>query len=345
MQTVISKISSRQSNMELLRILAMFLVVVTHVNFFSIGWPTPADVDSSPTASFVRIFMESLSIVSVNVFVLISGWFGINITLKKFYKFVFQCLFFSIGIWLFFFFLNIRDLQWTMVLSSLLKSVFCADLWFVYAYIGLLIMAPVLNQFIGYVTPRVLRRFLLCFFIFEFIYGWIFEGNGFNAGYSVFSFIGLYMLGRYLKLYPCRISQLNSRIDSLMYFGASICTACICLLVLKLGINDIQRVFSYLSPLVILASVALLLCFSKLTFQNRAVNYIAASSFSVFLFHMHPEISPIFSRIARDLFVNNCLGNYLWKVFLFVVAVYLIATFIDQLRLFLWSRIESSKCQ
>ena len=87
------KHKTRDSNIELLRMLAMFLVLLVHADFFSLGTPTLQDIQTSTLDSTLRIFFEALSIVCVNVFVLISGWFGIRPSLKGVSNFIFQCLF------------------------------------------------------------------------------------------------------------------------------------------------------------------------------------------------------------------------------------------------------------
>lgn len=74
----VSKQHARESNFELLRIIAMFMVLVLHADFQALGEPTRADIISSPLTSSLKVFFEMASIVAVNVFVLISGWFGIR---------------------------------------------------------------------------------------------------------------------------------------------------------------------------------------------------------------------------------------------------------------------------
>ena len=74
--------NNRFSNIELLRIVAMLLVVFVHANYFSLGWINIDDINNDPINSFVRIILEQICIVCVNVFVLISGWFGIKPSLK-----------------------------------------------------------------------------------------------------------------------------------------------------------------------------------------------------------------------------------------------------------------------
>lgn len=90
------KMKVRESNFELLRIIAMIMILVLHADFQSLGAPTRADIISSPITSTLKVFFEMVSIVAVNVFILISGWFGIRPSIKGFCKFAFQYLFFSV---------------------------------------------------------------------------------------------------------------------------------------------------------------------------------------------------------------------------------------------------------
>lgn len=66
-------LDSRLSNFELLRCLAMFLVLVVHADFFSLGEPSITNFTSISLSDMTRLFIEGVSIVCVNVFVLISG--------------------------------------------------------------------------------------------------------------------------------------------------------------------------------------------------------------------------------------------------------------------------------
>ena len=68
----------RQSNIELLRVVSMFLILVVHVVYFSLGIPTQEMVVSSPVSSITHLFIMAVSFCAVDVFVLISGYFGIK---------------------------------------------------------------------------------------------------------------------------------------------------------------------------------------------------------------------------------------------------------------------------
>ena len=83
----------RLSNFELLRMIAMFLVLLVHADFFSLGEPTAEECVTNPVDVIPRLLFWSLSIACVDIFVLISGWFGIKPRVKGICNFLFQCFF------------------------------------------------------------------------------------------------------------------------------------------------------------------------------------------------------------------------------------------------------------
>lgn len=62
----------RLSNMELFRIIAMFLVLVVHADYYTLNAPTATELATTPVSAVTRIFIECLSIGCVNMFILIS---------------------------------------------------------------------------------------------------------------------------------------------------------------------------------------------------------------------------------------------------------------------------------
>lgn len=190
--------SLRCSNIELLRIVAMFLVLMVHADFWSLGAPTVQEIQTSQLNSYPRLFIESLSIVCVDVFVLISGWFGIKASTKSLMNFVFQCLFFFVVIYAACIMFGINTINLHGIAYSLC---FGKGNWFIKAYICLYILTPVLNAFVSTASKKQMLLVLLMFFAFQTVYGWTGSAQFIVGGYSTISFIGLYLLGRYLKLY------------------------------------------------------------------------------------------------------------------------------------------------
>ena len=86
----------RDSNIELLRIVAMILVLFLHSNYFSLGGVELYNIQTLIHPSYIRALAEQLCIICVNLYVFISGWFGIKPSIKGVLSLLFQVLFFHI---------------------------------------------------------------------------------------------------------------------------------------------------------------------------------------------------------------------------------------------------------
>lgn len=77
----------------------MFLVMIVHADYLALGTPTQEDISASYCNSFARAFVEALSCICVNVFVLISGWFKIKFRFERLMEFIFQVIFIGVALY------------------------------------------------------------------------------------------------------------------------------------------------------------------------------------------------------------------------------------------------------
>lgn len=331
----------RQSNIELLRIVAMFLVLVMHADFMILGRPTLEEMHAEPLSSVTRIFIESLSVVCVNVFVLISGWFGIHPNVKGVCKFLFQC---------FFFLLELYALSnWASGEEQMLSLDYLFmqnSYWFVKAYIGLLLMAPLMNAFITKTSKKQLSFFILCFYAFQTLYGWIvFSADFIMNGFSTFSFMGLYMLGRYVRLYSTRYTELNSAKCLGVYFSINIFLTIVTTLLIAFDREAYyvpKILVSYVNPFTVLTSLYLLLGFVKMQFNSRLINWIAASSFAVYLLHCNIFFyEKYFKEPIISLYTTYNGFVCLLMIFVFLLFVFVLSVIMDQMRILCWTFFEN----
>lgn len=321
----------------------MFLVMLVHSMEGSLGRPNMAELMSNPLDVLCRVNLETIGLVCVNVFVLISGWFGIRPTLKSATKFIFQCAFMAIVI-VAFIALSHSELS----LRTLVKDL-CSpkNWWFVYAYFTLYIVSPILNAFVENTDRKVFRNTLIVFFLYQTIYGFLYDLPYFAKGYSPLSFIGLYLLARYIHKYEPKFSQISRKTCGGIYMGVSVGVSllmCLCLWILPWH-GLVCRLFDwyacYTSPLNILASVMLLLCFSKIHFQSKLINSIAASSFAVYLIHNHPVIHHgYFKPFVIWLHQTHSLGVFLVELFIFLTVVFLFCVLVDKVRVYAYNKIS-----
>lgn len=322
--------SYRQSNIELLRIIAMLMVLLLHANYQALGMPNPVIVQRQPIFSLARIFSENCCIVAVNVFVLISGWFGINISFRKFFSFFFQCVFLSFLITCVFQSTGLVDLNIKGIIYGIGLS--WLETWFMPCYWGLMLLSPIVNAFFLRNNRKNIRYFLFLFSLYEFL-SWIFPGYswGISNGYSVVHLLYIYSIGRFLR----------DMLDTTLTQRRCILTYVLIVLInTGLSLVSIYKpirldVLAYSSPLVVLESIALFLFFTKSLkgFSSTIINKIAQSSFAILIIHHNGFIYPYFLSTVRNIsMIQHPVLIRIGFMVLFVMIVYVVCTLIDFLQ-------------
>ena len=157
---MVDNVKQRLSNIEFLRLLAMLYVLIVHADFSTFGAPTMEGLAVRPVGVFVQYWFECFAICCVDVFVLISGWFGIRFSLNKLWAFLFQVVFYSLGLFL----LAVAVTPHKALTLEGLKSIFLfngSDYWFIKAYLILMVLAPMLNAFCDYASRREFKTILI----------------------------------------------------------------------------------------------------------------------------------------------------------------------------------------
>lgn len=330
------KITQRDSNIELLRIIAMLMVLILHADFQALGQPSAVDIASKPASSAIRVLLEMMSLGAVNIFVLISGWFTIKPSVKGFISFIFQWVFFSVGIYAVSVLLG--STQITLKEFARCFSLISADTyWFIPSYMCLYLFAPVLNTFISNTSKREHLIVIMCFFIYQTIYSFVGAGASFlMKGYSALSFMGLYLLASYVRRYY-RIEIVSKQLYLYCYFALSVVLTLVFLIGVLLGYDSIaSRMTCYSNPLLILASLSLLLFFVKISFKSNCINWISKSCFAVYLLHSSPFL--YYNAYLRSISIYQ---GYPFRIIYVVLLWFIVAILVDKVRLKVWDSLSS----
>lgn len=162
----------RNSSIELMRIIIMFMILLLHANFFTFDTPVNHNL-----TTLLRCNLEGLTIMAVNVFVLITGYFGTSFRLNKVLNLGYQAIFAVVPI----------ALGYT-IYSHTIESFKFWGYWFINAYVGLLILSPILNTAVNKFSKTQHSAFLIIFYTllgFNDYLGIWYLGFGFTGGYSV----------------------------------------------------------------------------------------------------------------------------------------------------------------
>lgn len=323
--------------MELLRIITMILVMIVHANFRALSAPTVADAAAAPSSAFLRLLTESFSIICVNVFVLISGWFGIKFNWKKLTEFLFQVLFYGFIIYVIISIINPERLK-------AFKTVFMTgpkNYWFVKCYLFLYIISPILNAFVEKASKNDFKILLILFFTMQTIYGWATDGaTWYNKGYSGISFAGLYLLARYVRLYPAKWFSHSIKFDLVVYLSFVVLNTLLSFILTKYGHTILSsKLYFYTSPFVILASIHFLLIFTKFTITSKTINWIAASCFAIYLTHSNSFLAgPCYDHVIHKWFNTETTLNFIFYTSILMFCVFWTSILSDKIRIFVFDK-------
>ncbi len=277
------KNKTRNSSIELLRIIAMFMIVVSH--YFFHGGVDMSDV----SLSFNRVLMQwgGLGNLGVVIFVAITGYFMCTgaFRVKSLFRTAFSSWFYSYAI------LAVYIAVYGVPeIKSLIRSLFpitFGEHWFVTAYIVLILFSPFINKLISVITRRQFIA-LNCIMLALWSVVPTFTKMSFYSG-ELTQFLMFYLLGAYLRLYP-------DNFLSRKYSAPAIAASSFVIMMLSAVICDFLSVrfglfsggsywYARNSVFVIAAAVSLLVIFTKLSLNSKAVNSIAACTFGVYLIH------------------------------------------------------------
>ena len=113
------------------------------------------------------------------------------------------------------------------------------------------------------------------------------------------------------------------------------------------------KVISYNNPVIVLESIAFFVIFARFSFKNRFVNWVASTSFAVYLIHMHFSVWPHMLRPMLSNIYDTYGGiGYVILATLVGVATFAICTLVDKPREWLFAglfsrskRVENAEIQ
>lgn len=296
----------RQSNIELLRLICMFFIVVHHIIIHALPLSPAFSMEMGYNNVLIHV-IEGFVLCAVPVFVLISGYFGINFKVKGLLNFYIQCAFYSGLIYLIYLYISGQNINRWCIYNTLFPITNNADLWFVPCYFMLYIISPLLNTCIDQLSKREFQYALLALVIINLYYGWYLRNEASNVdGLNLYNFIFLYFIGRYLSKYVEFVKTSKIRLIGAAVFAlGSILFGLLPVINSQLGLlpewSPVLNYRAYNHPLLLINSIALLMVFITFKFQSKAVNWFAASAFSVYLISENSYIRDYWYDFAANI--------------------------------------------
>lgn len=266
------KTIERDSSIELLRIISMSMILVWH--FFRHA------SELYETSWLCRSFMLSFLFAGVNIFVMISGYFGIKVRLKGFLN-LFSLALIYISLNQILCLLADIPLNYVDVLKSLLFPFTNGGYWYLAAYIGLYFTAPFLERGLKNMSLQEIRYAVLLFTIFNIVSCGIL-GNLCNPnGFTYMQFIFLYILGSWMKKDSFFELSTVKFIILAIFSGMA---EFLLIAIIQCAFNHPSSYFlRYNNIFVILQAMCVVGVFIRIHLKSRFVNKVALASLECYL--------------------------------------------------------------
>lgn len=345
----------RQSNFELLRIISMFLIVLGHVT-----WQTHF---SFPINSPIKnTAIQSLWIggeFGVWLFMLISAYFLSKTSFKKkrFFSTWKLTIFYSGAIYLFL--LLTKNINFSF--GGFIKSFFpviMGSYWFVTSYLVVYLLSPFLNLLIDKLNKKRYQQLICLLGVVFLIVPNIFRNvsvstENVDGGGTVFILIIIYLIGGYFRKYSEDFTKRYMK-RYVTWFIISLLMMIVSIYVINLFKNNSIGLFNHYrsyglflkvsSPFQAVCACSFFLIFKNINIKtNKLINFVASSTFAIYLIHTQVILFPIlWGKII-------CLQRYEGSKYIIAIEVivalivFITCLFIDIVRRFVMKLIMRFK--
>lgn len=324
---------TRNSSIELLRIVAMLMIIGHHIYRHG-KFDFPVDV-----ITVNKLWLQFLLIggnLGNNIFVLISGYFLVKssgVKYRKLFNLWVRAFFYAVLIYWLFVFSGLEIFSPLTALRVMLPITKPRN-WFVSTYFVMYLVHPYVNILLHSFTRDEYRKFLASVFIYWSVIPIMTNSN--FQGSLLTDFICIYSLAGYIRLWA---DDFGSR--KYIIFGALFALVNF-LLVVLVDLAALQNAFfaryteyflGMMRPFTVLSALCMLIGFKSLKIKSKAVNVIATATLGVYLLHENEFIRENF--LWQDIFHIAQLRDNPYLIpysLVALVVVYIACTVIELAR-------------
>lgn len=345
--------SKRQANFELLRIVAMLMIITMH--YLGKGNMITSYIENDTVVNYFGWLIESFCIVAVNCYVLLSGYFLVESEwrLGRVISLLSQILFYSLlipAVMLVTGAVSLGELSAYDWLRFFLP-IGSEHYWFATAYLLLYLFAPLFAAGIKKTNPKTLRRIILALLFFlsleKTIFPAVFATDRYGYEYGWFLF--LFLIAAYIRLYGIPFLE-KKKNGALVYVVMSLL-----IMAVSAGAGQLARrtesaaltyymdmPYSYNYLLCLIGAVGFFYAFKNWKMKEGRVadliRRLSPYTFGIYLLHEH---SLIRYQWMKWLGADNVRGTWMFLPHMIgsILAVYLVGTLVDYVRAYLFARI------
>lgn len=335
--------NSRNSSIELLKIIGIILIVLSHViqtlgsDLYSIigfnDYFIHLEEATTDITTLTLVILRYTGILGNTLFFICSAWFLIDkkgTNYRKIWRMLLDAFIISICWLVPMIIIKGADVIGPeMILQSIFPT-FHINNWYITYYILFCFFCPFLNIILRNIEKKVHFSIAVGLFLCYLFMGFI---DSFPAASKLITWISIYFIVSYFKLYCPKFCS-NKKANLFMALFGFLGTIVFILLTNSVGLKieafsssllNWNRDCSYLN---FLLAFGLFNLFNQFSFKSKVINYISGLSFLIYIIHENILFRTfIRPQIWQTIFLN--LGYNLIMLWLFIyVCLLLIASFI-----------------
>lgn len=329
--------NERAANFELLRILAMFGVVVNHFYNNALCIYDSSDnglhIPCGPTADVavwtVLELMKLTALVSVNCYVLMTGYFlatKTDLRTRGIWNTWSQTWFYSVALWIIMMGCGHVGFSRSDMLHYL-TPISTNNYWFITNYLGLMLVAPFISTMTASLDRRrfgilVVAGGVLCL---QYPLGHIFI-----SPQQFLLFIYLYIIGAYIRLHVSEVPR--GRTVAAFWLTLMVMSGVAVVKNIVRGDGRLDIISMEYNGLVLPLSVCVFMIFRQMKISSRLsrpIIWLAPFSLAVYLIHEHPLVDEMLWRAVRTYISTHELWILPLDVIALSAAIYAVCVAID----------------
>ncbi len=299
----------RYSNFEILRVVAIGMIVAFHYVFKG-GFIFENEVSLNRFIFDVVYYMGEWG---VNVFILISGYFLPN-TVRKWNKVVsiiLQCYFYTILCkWILVYYTEATWAQWGY--KDYLFPILVPKYWFVTAYVLIYLLSPYLHVMVTNLSKRQYQEILILWFVIWSVFptvitGYIYGGVDLEQAQNYNRFIwllGMYLCGGYIRLHgvPHVLDSMKRRLG---FLGIVLTVLVVHILLAEHGLSLAGKSPQFLwqpnTIMQVALSISLFLVFEAMDIGfHPLINKLAGCTLGIYMLHDGELWDFLWQRVFRN---------------------------------------------
>lgn len=334
-----SQSDCRKCNIDLLRCVSMFMVVVLHCCVHGLGYSElQTDLYNVEPNTPYLVWLVGISSIAVNLFFIISGYFHSTFKWRKMGSLYIQTAFWSGACYVFYkLFVEHDNATFIVSVLRLWKNIILgfSHYWFIVAYILIYIFSDYIVRGLNSLSDAELNKIVISLIVIEIAFGFCLKSVTYGGPRTILPCLSMYILGYWIYRFQNKIIPHRK----LIYIMYVICLLIITNLALYFICNGKfqpawEMTTDYYNPFIIFMSFAVFIFFMNLNIPNNSVLMnISKSTFAIYLISDNTWVRSIIYEPLKVILRHSTNGEIvILVVLLYSLCIFCGGLFFEMLR-------------